>query len=528
MNCSLLPPLGIGLITGYLKRRGFDIVQDDLSIKIFYEQYHRHDPFNQAVFFDESRISKYCSEEATDLEIDEIFKSLESKCPVKGYDVILLSMQESLRNKTNILFTQAYAKYLKKRYAPFIMVGGFGIAVRLAYLEHDTSDIDFYVMGAGEKVLEHVLQAKQEKRDLLDIRGIYYDHNNRVVSADYKGIEEPVFDGLPLDYYKYRGVRADYADDVRDIVREFHDSAMLVMPFGFIKGCPYNCIFCSDSKNPIEFIMSPKEVAGILESLQNKYNPTGYFFLNNEINITEEYVLELCDQIIDKKMQIHWSDCARANFKSKDTLRKMKDAGCIRLIFGIETGSERLLHYIKKEIDIAQLEKVLRWAHEFGIWTGIEIICGFPHERDEDIEETIGFLTDNREHINRFYYNTFDLRSGSLLFHNPHSYGIENIFDVNEIVSYEERKYSKNFTQFGFDEIGGLKWREKKQQILRSYDRIVNAMGGYEGFPTYEEEHFLFFLYKKYGYDINTIQSVFKRVGQEKGKRRDILRTAGV
>jgi hypothetical protein len=113
------------------------------------------------------------------------------------------------------------------------------------------------------------------------------------------------------------------------------------------------------------------------------------------------------------------------------------------------------------------------------------------------------------------------------LFHEPLKYGIENIFDVNEVVSFEERKYSKNFTQYGFDEIGGLSWDEKKKQILISYDKVVEAMGGYEGFPTLEEEHFLFFLYKKYGYDKERIQAIFRRVGQDKGEYRDLLRRTG-
>lgn len=528
MNCSLLPPLGISLITGYLRRRGFDIVQDDLNIKIFYDNRYKNDPFNQELFFDEEGILQYCSDIRSDPELDALFEKLEEKCPVKGYDTILLSIQESLRNKTNVFFAIAYAKYLKKKYNPFILLGGFGVAVRLLYLEYDCPFIDFYVIGAGEKALEVILQARKENQGLLSLPGIYYAKNNRVISTDYRKIEEPAFDNLPLDYYKYCGLHSDYAQEAKDIIDEFHRSGTLVMPFGFIKGCPYHCIFCSDSNGPLDFVMKPEQTVDIVGSLQKKYNPTGYFFLNNEINVSQGYVEKLADLIIERKLRILWSDCARADFTNKDTLKKMREAGCIRLIFGIETGSSRLLKYIRKEVPLEQLETVIRWTHELGIWTGIEIICGLPHEKEEDVQATIEFLTLNKEYINRFYYNTFDLRGGSLLFHRPNNYGIKNIFDVNEVVSYEERKYSKNFTQFGFDEIGGLKWEDKKKQILNSYDRVVNAMGGYEGFPTYEEEHFLFFLYKKYGHDIEKIKQIFVRVAQEKGKYRDYLRTVKI
>ena len=528
LNCGLLPPVGLGLITSYLRRCGFDIVQDDLNIKIFYERYFKESLFDQDLFFDEERILHYCRDGQSDPELELLFESLEEKCPVKGYDVILLSIQESLRNKTNVFFAIAYARYLKAKYNPFIMLGGFGVAVRLLYLEYDFPDIDFYVVGAGEQVLELILKARQSGQDIFSVEGIFYERNSRVISTNYKKIEEPVFDDLPFDYYKYRGYHSDYADDVRSIIEEFHRSDTLVIPFGFIKGCPYQCIFCSESYGPLDFIMKPEKVVDILERIQERYRPTGYFFLNNEINARHDYLEKLCDLIIKRKLKILWSDCARADFKNIEVLRKMKEAGCIRLIFGIETGSERLLNYIKKGVSVERLERVVRWTYELGIWTGIEIICGLPQEKEEDIQATIEFLTRNKEYINRLYYNTYDLRSGSLLYHEPSKYGIENIFDVNEAVSYEERKYSKNFTQFGFDEIDGLKWEQKKRQILDSYDRVVSAMGGYEAFPTYEEEHFLFFLYKKYGYDIENIQKIFRRVGQEKGKYRDYLRTVKV
>jgi len=482
--------------------------------------------FDEAPFFDEERILCYCRG-AEDAGLEEIFRQTEQLCSVKEFDVILLSVQESLRNKSNVLFAAAYAKYLKKTYNPFIMLGGFGIAVRLLYLEYDFGSIDFFCIGPGEEVLESILEARKKNKNLAEVPHVYYQHHNRVVSADYPMIEEPDFRGLPMDLYRYKGLRDEYAEDVREIIKEFHSSNTLVMPFGFIKGCPHQCIFCSESHGSLEFMMKPEKAVEILHQLQKKYSPSGFFFLNNEINVTDDYAARICDLIIARKLKILWSDCARATFPSKEALEKMKRAGCIRLIFGIETGSARLLKYIKKGVVLEDLERVLRWTHELGIWTGIEIICGLPHERDEDVEATIEFLKKNKEFINRFYYNTFDLRQGSRLYHEPEHYGITNIVHVNEVVSFEERKYSKNFTQCAFDEVEGLRWEEKQQQILSSYDRVVGAMGGYEGFPTYEEEHFLFFLYKKFGHDIETIQKIFRRVSQEKGSYRDYLRNVG-
>jgi hypothetical protein len=262
--------------------------------------------------------------------------------------------------------------------------------------------------------------------------------------------------------------------------------------------------------------VKPETVALWLEELQAKYNPTGYLFLNDTLNVSKKYLVELCDAIIKRKLNILWSDCVRTDRLDKDSIYKLRDAGCIRMVFGMETASRKLLDYIKKDIDLKQLEEMLRWADKAGIWTGIEIISGLPYENEKDVNETVSFLKQNKEYIDALYYNAFNIKDTSLIQAYPERYKINNIFELS---SYEDG--FSTFVKYGFDETSGLKWPEKRKQIISAVNKIIENFGS-SPFPEHEYESFLFFLYSKHK-DKKIIKNLFYSAGKEKMKYLAVL-----
>jgi radical SAM superfamily enzyme YgiQ (UPF0313 family) len=233
-------------------------------------------------------------------------------------------------------------------------------------------------------------------------------------------------------------------------------------------------------------------VVDALELMQRRFKPTGYFFLSDTINISKEYVTEICDEICARNLKILWSDCVTARGLDEEVLKKMKKSGCIRLIFGMETASQGMLKRVNKGVKLDELEKVIKIASGYGIWTGIEVICGLPHETDADIQTTVDFLCKNKEHIDKIYCNMFDLRPNSLMRLHPQEYGIENIREVN---LYSDEA---NYTQFSFDEVDGLKWEDKKRQIEKSFSRVMTETVSYWDIPPHLQEHALFYLYDRF------------------------------
>jgi tetratricopeptide (TPR) repeat protein/radical SAM superfamily enzyme YgiQ (UPF0313 family) len=520
MNSIMLPPLAMGSIVSHLRSQGVSIEQDDLHIKIHYDNYFSADDeekIDETVFFQDPRIIEYIKGQ-DDFEIDSIMEKVLRKSEFAGFKIVLFSLDSCSMNFSHVMFSLCLAKYLKRKHNPIIILGGLTYFPELMQkLGSDWLDIDYVVCREGEEVLSKLLFSlcSPSLEDKTAAR-----LNQRVLYAQKVPVPvKPDFDGLPLDRYRYHGLKTDYCRNksLSKIIKEFNMSQTLLLPIRFTKGCTNRCIFCASSSGGLIHITDPRTVAAWLEDLQKKYNPTGYLFLNDTLNISLRYLGQLCDEIIKRKLKILWSDCVRVDRLDKDSIYKMREAGCIRMVFGMETASKKMLEYINKDINLKQLEEMLYWANKAGIWTGIEIIGGLPYETKKDVQATISFVKKNKKHIDSLYYNAFNIKDTSLLSKNPEKYGLTNIFEIS---SYEDG--FSTFVKYGFDEIKGLKWPEKRKQIIATVDKIVKIFGQ-SPFPEHEYEQFLFFLYSKYS-DKKIIRKTFYSVGAQKVRHAELLR----
>jgi radical SAM superfamily enzyme YgiQ (UPF0313 family) len=165
-----------------------------------------------------------------------------------------------------------------------------------------------------------------------------------------------------------------------------------MMVFEASRGCPYPCIFCFKSmygnsvrkKEPIQII---KEIEKAIESNGIK---TAYF-MDLEFTIFKKNVAVLCDLLIEKGSPIKWCCQTRADAVDKDLLKKMKQAGCVLIHYGVETGSDRIMKLINKNITKEKIINGIKLTKELGIDTACFFMFGFPSETKEEMEETIAF-----------------------------------------------------------------------------------------------------------------------------------------
>ncbi|MDD4909338.1 MAG: tetratricopeptide repeat protein [Candidatus Omnitrophica bacterium] len=496
LNYCLLPPLALGCLTGFLRQNGFDIDQDDLNIKIHYDNKYCDDAGDKvdiSVFYDEGRILRWLRE-GGDGYLDSVMEAVGRKTGLSGYPVVLLSLPAFFNNSGCLMFTLALARFLKNRHNPVLVLGGANQSVELLS-KYDRRDIDFVIYGDGEVALLELLGAIRQDADPGECLYSCVKEEGRFMATEVHPPLKPDFSGLPMDKYRHEGT--------------------LLLLFKFIKGCAHECVFCPESTNRLVYVLKPEKAAGYLKELQEKYNPTGFFFLSDTINISRGFLNEFCDEIIGSGTDILWTDSARADNLDRDTLFKMRRAGCIRLVFGMETASPGLLRYVDKRISLRRLEDVLRWADEAGIWTGVEIICGLPHEKERDVDETVSFLNRNKEFINSAYFNQFGLRDGSVLMRSPERFGIENI---KEICQYADGEFTY-FHKYGYDETGGLQWQEKKRQIIAAHKKLINNTCWQSAFPIYEFEHVLFSLYSRFA-DKKAVSGIFNEMLKERNYQR--------
>ncbi len=322
----------------------------------------------------------------------------------------------------------------------------------------------------------------------------------------------PDFSGLPLDRYLWAST------NLRKIGLKLPKPAkkILILPFRFIIECPFRCAFCEQSgREKRVLFLKPKEAVDWLERLVEKYNTQYFFFLHCTVNLSHSYINQFCDEVIRRNLKIYWSDCANFRNVDKEMLFKLRQAGAVRLIWGLETGSARLLRYIDKRITVEKAEEMFRASHQAGIWNGFEIIAGLPHEKEEDIQATIDFVKRCREYIDNIWFNPYFLDGNSLIYRYPQRYRIENVRKINRYASHATESLMDHFNfPYAFDEIDGLKWPDKMEQIDYSLKRLMQNMSG--GFEINESVSMLFYLYTIFDGNKTQVRETFNRWADHK------------
>jgi radical SAM superfamily enzyme YgiQ (UPF0313 family) len=246
----------------------------------------------------------------------------------------------------------------------------------------DCPDLDFAVAGDGEYPLLSLCQAlaHQAPPPLVDgllIRnasgGVNWNGRKAQV-ADLALLPRPDRTALPISEYiptltNYRRLPATYLLASR--------------------GCPFHCIFCHTSRHvryqPVERVLDE------LTELVETYGIREVMFYDETFTLQESRVLELCEGMRQRRLNLSWAANARAGSVSEPMLRAMKGAGCWRLLFGIESGVDRVLQLMKKGITRTAIESSLRLTRRVGIETHGTFMFGTPGETWADGLATIDF-----------------------------------------------------------------------------------------------------------------------------------------
>lgn len=491
----IIPPLSIAAMTTYLRSQGYSVDQDDLNIKLHHDLYNKRNRINLEIFFDKERIFSFI-EGKNDKYLEKVLNIIISKSTWQGFDVFLFSCP-STNNITCPLFYTSISYMLRKRYPrkPFICGGQiyrFASDDFYIFLKENNL-VDFLIEGPGEKSLIELLQSIENNQALHSIPGLYHLDGDKVIRNPPREVqvpERPDFDGLPMELYKHE-CEPKYS---LKLLRERKN--FLILPYIISNGCPYKCAFCC-SKTLSKFVYKPAdEVVDDIIYLKKKHDTRYFYFLEATFNFSPKYVSDLCARLCEKNVNILWSCCVHPAHLSRDLLSLMKRSGAVRLIYGFETGSKRMQKFIKKDIDLDNFSQTLAQSHSLGIWNGVEVICGLPHERNEDIQDTIDFLNDNSKYIDEFYFNSFRMPAYSSFIEEPENFQLSNIIKQGIHTGYESSKRypGKGIDHYSFDEVGGLPWEKKQKQIVQSYNKVIRSVS-YRALPLYENIAYLFYFY---------------------------------
>jgi anaerobic magnesium-protoporphyrin IX monomethyl ester cyclase len=161
------------------------------------------------------------------------------------------------------------------------------------------------------------------------------------------------------------------------------------------RGCPYHCIFCSArSVSGFHYRMnSPNRVLEEVETVVQAYGKRFFSFADDNFVVNKKRTRQICEMLIERGYSNHvkWLCQTRADAVNENILELMRKAGCEYISFGIETGTQRMLDLIRKNVKIETIAKAVRMAHATGIKTRGSFMLGLPAETREDSLATIKF-----------------------------------------------------------------------------------------------------------------------------------------
>ncbi|MFW6286747.1 MAG: B12-binding domain-containing radical SAM protein, partial [Candidatus Sumerlaeota bacterium] len=157
------------------------------------------------------------------------------------------------------------------------------------------------------------------------------------------------------------------------------------------RGCPFQCIFCMRVLGEKVRYRSPENVADEFQMIVDKYQPEEIDFSDETFTMGKKRVFALCDELEKRGLhkRVRWFANARVNVVDEEMLRRMKEAGCFRIGFGIESGNQKILDLAHKGTTIEQIEKAVTAAKRAGLEQEAFYILGFPGETRQTVKDTI-------------------------------------------------------------------------------------------------------------------------------------------
>jgi len=162
------------------------------------------------------------------------------------------------------------------------------------------------------------------------------------------------------------------------------------------RGCPSNCIYCTVNgvwKNTWRG-NSPKRVVDEIEYNIKHYGIDEFHFLDDNVSVDKKRWEGILDEILRRGVRIKWATPMAYWTIDERILDKMKEAGCYRLSFGIESGDIETRKFIGKTFPLKRATEIIKYANKIGLWTITTNIIGFPYETDDQIQNTIDYAKD--------------------------------------------------------------------------------------------------------------------------------------
>ncbi len=239
-------------------------------------------------------------------------------------------------------------------------------------------DIDYVVRGDGEYAMLELAEGVPEEQ----ITGLCYRRKGqpklnpaRPILMDLNKLPPYAYHLIPMDKY-YPAVGA---------YRKLPAINMLMT-----RGCPGKCIFC----NSAETALRTRDAARVVDEiiyLRDTYGIREIQFYDDTFTVMKKNALRFARLMKEQNVGVGFTVFARTDCWNEEMAHSLKEAGCHQVMFGIESGSKKILKVLRKDIDLEKTENAVRIAKAAGLEVRSAFVFGSPGETEETCQETVDY-----------------------------------------------------------------------------------------------------------------------------------------
>ena len=245
--------------------------------------------------------------------------------------------------------------------------------------------IDSFIVFEGEHALLGLIEQLDGKKDFSKVPNLVYKEGSRIRVnqpfhiEDINSLPTPDYDGFPLDRYL---------------------SPERVLPLQGSRGCYWRkCTFCNLHVDNLKFRLRNLDlVLEDIDRLKEKYSAK-YMFFSDECMPVKQ-LDNMSSRLIAEGNDVKWMAGVRFDKGlTKEILSKAREAGCLKMVFGLESSNKRILSLMDKGIETEITKNIINNCDETGIAIHMYVIVGFPSETREEALETLDFVISNEKFL---------------------------------------------------------------------------------------------------------------------------------
>lgn len=292
-------------------------------------------------------------------------------------DIVLIMVEHITINVTSEI-----ARYIKQNTGCCLVFAGPMATAK----DEEIMEIgcDYIIRGEWDYTLFNLADAIEANKEVSAVPGITYKQNGTILrTEDAEPIED--LDNLPFPAY-----------DLIDLSK-FFESIFVYSPVATTmssRGCPSRCSYCVFPNTIFSHkfrAQSPERVVKEAEYLQDKFGVKLIRYDDDSFNIDTKRVRQICRLFKQKGLKVKWNAQCRPISMNYDLAREMKEAGCVLITFGIESGNNDILKKIHKGTRKEDIRTVIREVQKAGVEVHNCYMLGFLWDTEQTIKDTIDF-----------------------------------------------------------------------------------------------------------------------------------------